>query len=215
MSPTDFSLSIAKEQIAAMPIAAYCGPIFIADTPQKAQHALKEIAKFGLIGFDTETKPSFRKGTAPNKMALMQLCTPECCYLLRINKIGFPQDLARMLENPGISKVGLSVHDDFHVMHRSCSIQPKGFIELQDLVKKFSISDISLQKIFAIVFGKKISKSQRLTNWEADALTSPQQVYAATDAWACLEIYNYLMSGGFIPSECPFKYLPNDGETVH
>lgn len=211
MLENDYSLTIAKDQIATMPIAAYRGSIFVADTPQKAQAALKELLECKLIGFDTETKPSFRKGTAPNKMALMQLCSEKCCYLLRVNKVGFPKDLARLLEDPGITKIGLSVHDDFHVLDRSCKICPRGFVELQEMVRKFKISDSSLQKIYAIIFGNKISKSQRLTNWEADELTASQQVYAATDAWACLKIYNTLVSGDFVPDNSPYK-VSNDAE---
>lgn len=215
MPETDFHLSISKEQIATLPIATYKGAIVLVDTPQKAHEALKALLKCDIIGFDTETKPSYRKNTSPNKMALMQLCTRECCYLLRINKIGFPLDLVRLLEAPHITKIGLSIHDDFHVMHRSCSCNPQGFVELQTMVKDYKIADLSLQKIFAILFSQKISKGQRLTNWEADTLTQSQQVYGATDAWACLEIYDRLTSGKFIPEDSPYKTLPEADSTAH
>jgi ribonuclease D len=114
------------------------------------------------------------------------------------------------LEDENIIKIGLSVHDDFNVMRRTCEIEPKGFIDLQTYVKQFHISDISLQKIYAILFGERISKNQRLTNWEAEALTEGQQQYAAIDAWACLKIYYYLRSGAFKPTESPYVVEPEE-----
>lgn len=206
---TDYNLSITKQQIAELPTAEFTGEIFLADTPERAAMAVEELEKYDLIGFDTETKPSFKKG-APNKVALMQLATMDKCYLFRLNQLGMPDELCRLIENDQIAKIGLSVHDDFHVMHRSSEFKPKGFIELQDYVKNFKIADISLQKVFAIIFGQKISKSQRLTNWEAQALTPRQQVYAATDAWACLKIYDYLMSEQFHPDESIYKVYADE-----
>ena len=91
-------------------------------------------------------------------------------------------------------KVGLSLRDDFGAIRKRSAIDPGNFIDLQDFVKSFCIQEASLQKIYAILFSKKISKGQRLTNWEAENLTEPQQRYAALDAWACLKIYNYLNS---------------------
>ena len=83
-------------------------------------------------------------------------------------------------------------------------LDPQGFIDLQEYVKYFHISDISLQKIYAIIFGERISKTQRLTNWEAPTLTEAQQTYAAIDAWACLRLYRRLRSGNFHPDESPY-----------
>lgn len=201
--PEDFKISITKDQIKGMPIATFSGEITLVDTPEGAVSAVLALENETVIGFDTETKPSFQKGKV-NKVALMQLSTIDHCYLFRLNKLGIGEELSKLMENDSITKIGLSVHDDFHVMHRSSKVAPRGFVELQDMVKHYHIEDISLQKIYAIIFGEKISKSQRFTNWEAASLTPQQQRYAATDAWACLRIYQHLLSGGFDASSSPY-----------
>lgn len=191
-------LSITKQQISTMPVATFTGSITVVDTPERAAEAVAVLMRERVIGFDTETKPSFKKGQT-NKVALMQLSTLDQCFLFRLNIIGIGPELTQLLESDDITKIGLSIHDDFNVMHRSSKVQPKAFVELQTFVRDYSITDSSLQKIFAIIFGKRISKSQRLTNWEAPVLTPSQQAYAATDAWACLMIYNSLTQGTFKP----------------
>lgn len=186
-----------------MPLATFGGDITVVDTPDAARHAVSVLMQEPIIGFDTETKPSFKKGHV-NKVALMQLSTANHCFLFRINILGITDEMAALLENENITKIGLSIHDDFHVMHRSSRVEPRGFIDLQNFVKQYHIQDISLQKIYAIIFGEKISKNQRLTNWEAPTLTPQQQKYAAIDAWACLRIYVFLASRSFRPEESPY-----------
>lgn len=186
-----------------MPVEIFPGEITVVDTEAKAVDALEALSGHKIIGFDTETKPSFSKGRV-HKVALMQLSTNDHCYLFRLNRIGMTDGLCRLIENPDIIKVGLSLHDDFSVLHRSVSVEPNGFVDLQSFVKEFHISDISLQKIYAIVFGKRISKGQRLTNWAADVLTPSQQTYAAIDAWACLRLYEYMGNGHFNPEQSSY-----------
>lgn len=181
------------------------------DKPEDVAEAVERLKACPVIGFDTETKPSFKKNHA-NKVALMQLSTDSVCYLFRLNKIGMPLALQSLIESPDVLKIGLSVHDDFNVMHRSSQFVPAGFVELQHMVKEYHICDLSLQRIYAILFGKKISKQQRLTNWEAPTLTPQQQRYAATDAWACLKIYLYLLSGAFDPEKSPYQ-VPESQES--
>lgn len=206
MNADKYIISIDKEAVSAMPTLMYPGEISVVDTAELAHAALRELAKAPMVGFDTETRPSFRKGCV-HKVALMQISTGERCYLFRLNKIGICAELKNFLENPDILKIGLSIHDDFNVLHRSGDIEPQGFVDLQDMVKSFDITDISLQKIYAILFGERISKSQRLTNWEASELSPAQQVYASIDAWACLVIYRYLKSGKFDPYQSPYRHL--------
>lgn len=203
MPISEIRLSIPKETVSTLPIAAFSGKIEIIDEPDKAVIAVQELFNCPMIGFDTETRPSFQKGK-PNKVALLQLSTEDKCFLFRLNKIGITEELCRLIECEEVKKIGLSIHDDFHGMHRISQFKPNGFVELQEYVKHFNIADISLQKIFAILFQKKISKTQRLSNWEAKELSEHQQLYAATDAWACLEIYKYLSSGQFNPFDSPF-----------
>ncbi len=200
-------ITIDKETVAELPVTAFEGVISVIDTESAAIEAVEHLSRQPIVGFDTETRPSFRKGQTHNA-ALMQLSTPDRCFLFRLNKIGLCSHLREFLENPDILKVGLSVHDDFTVLRRSNPITPQGFIELQDLVKKFDIADNSLQKIYAILFGQRISKAQRLSNWEADRLTPAQQAYAALDAWACLRIYNCLVSGQFDYKNSPLRHSP-------
>ena len=198
------TIAITKDAVAEMPTVAFRGGITVVDTPEKARVALRELTRARIVGFDTETRPSFHRGRL-HKVALMQLSTEEHCFLFRLNILGIPLHLRRFLENPDIIKIGLSVHDDYSVLRRLAEdLQPQGFVDLQDYVKFFNIHDLSLQKIYAIIFGGKISKNQRLTNWEAPELTPQQQVYAATDAWACLKLYRYLRSGRYNPDDSPY-----------
>lgn len=205
----DFKIAISKDAIATMPYVSYDGGIMVVDSVEKARVALRELSRARIVGFDTETRPSFRKGRV-NKVALMQLATDDFCFLFRLNIIGISDSLKDFLENPDIIKIGLSIHDDFEAIRRSRSIEPQGFIDLQNYVKQFNIADMSLQKIYAIVFGQCISKGQRLTNWDAPILTEHQQSYAAIDAKACLKLYRYLSSNRFDPAKSPYIVTTED-----
>lgn len=198
------TIAISKDTVAELPVVDYKGDITLVDTPEKAREAIRDLTQARVVGFDTETRPSFQRGRTHN-VALMQLSTETHCYLFRLNKLGISEPLKEFLQDPEIIKIGLSVHDDFSVMRRMTpDLDPAGFIDLQEYVKYFHINDISLQKIYAIVFSEKISKQQRLTNWEAENLTENQQKYAALDAWACLRLYRTLRSGQFHPDESPY-----------
>ncbi len=203
-----FEINISKDALSQMPVITYPAAISLIDSAAEAHAALRALLKEKIVGFDTETRPSFRKGCV-HKVALMQISTMERCFLFRLNKIGICAQLKDFLENPDITKIGLSVRDDFSVLRRSGDIEPKGFIDLQSYVKDFGITDISLQKIYGIVFGERISKTQRLTNWEADTLTPAQQAYAALDAWACLKLYIHLRDGCFDSLASPFRHEAN------
>lgn len=207
----EYIVSIEKEKINEMPLVEYDGNIYIVDSMSQVNAAVAHLRKHPLIGFDTETRPAFKRGER-HKLALIQLATPSECFLFRTCKLqGIPLKLKEYLEDENCLKVGLSTPDDLHQMQRLChELRPEGFLEIQNMVSHYRITDLSLQKIFAILFGKKISKSQRLTNWEADELTPQQQRYAAIDAWACIDIYNRLMSDEFIPEESPYYHLKED-----
>ena len=182
---------ISKEQVAELETAVFPGRIIVIQSESEAEKAVSYLEKFELIGFDTETRPSFTKGVV-RKIALMQLSTNDTCFLFRLNLIGIPECLIRLLIASDITKIGLSLKDDFAAIRKRIQLEPKGFIELQSFVKKFGIEDNGLQRIYAILFGERISKGQRLTNWEADILSDAQKMYASIDAWACLRIYNKL-----------------------
>lgn len=182
---------IEKEEINKMPIVTYQGQVFIVDTPQQADFAVRYLSQFPILGIDSETRPSFKKGKF-YKVSLLQIATNDRCYLFRLCNLGIPLPVIQLLENPNITKVGVSLKDDFRMLNQRAPFEPRGILELQEFVRVFGIKDMSLQKIYANLFKMKISKAQRLSNWEADELTIPQQHYAAIDAWACLQIYHLL-----------------------
>ena len=174
-----------------MPTLLYPGRIITIDTATDVDKAVKALSKETIIGIDTETRPAFRKGVH-HSVSLLQLSTADTCFLIRLCRTGMPDSLVALLENKDITKVGVSLHDDFQDLSRRRKFKAGGFFDLQKYVNKFGIEEMSLQKIYAIIFGMRISKSQQLTNWEQDVLTDRQKQYAATDAWACLNIYNKL-----------------------
>lgn len=189
---------LSKEELEQFPIVEFTGNIFVINDFEEAARAVAEIRSANtLIGFDTETRPSFQKGVS-HKVALVQLSVENTAYLFRLKKMGgMGPDLTSLLSDPNCIKVGLATNDDFNNLKKwDANIMPKGMIEIQGLVKKYGIEEMSLAKIYGLLFGLKISKRQRLTNWEADTLTEKQMSYAALDAVACVEIYNELLTMG-------------------
>lgn len=183
--------TINKDEIKDLPKTVFPGRIHVIQSEMKTIKAVEYLQSQPILGIDSETRPSFTKGQS-HKVALLQISSDECCFLFRLNMMGLIQPLIDLLENPNIIKVGLSLKDDFMMLHKRAPFNQKNCVELQDYVRQFGILDKSLQKIYGILFKEKISKSQRLSNWEADVLSDGQKQYAATDAWACLNIYNLL-----------------------
>ena len=175
-----------------MPIAAFEGEVIVVDREEQIAEAVAYLRKQRTIGVDTEARPSFQRGTH-YPTALVQIATHERCYLFRLTHIGMPQELADIFADPKICKVGLAFKDDINGLRRRRNFVPANCIDVQSLVAQYGILDLGLQKIFAICFGKKISKTQQLTNWENSHLTPEQARYASTDAWATLLIYEDLM----------------------
>lgn len=199
-------VSIDKQVINEMPRVTFPGRIHIINAVSQVKSAVTALRTSPIVGFDTETRPCFHRGERHN-VALLQLSTDSDAFLFRLNKTGIPMPLKQYLEDKECIKVGLSTTDDFHQLIHICpDLRPGGFIELQQMVKEYLISDMSLQKIYAILFQQKISKNQQLTNWEAPELTEAQQQYASTDAWACLRIHEYLEAGNFIPEHSPYYH---------
>ena len=188
-----YTPKISKEDVNQMPVEVFEGEIVVVDDELKIADAMQYLRKQTIVGIDTETRPSFTKGIR-YKVALVQISTLDRCYLFRLNKMDYPKEMFDFLTDSSVKKIGLSLRDDLTGLNKYHRFNPKNFIDLQAIVQNYGILELSLQKIYAIVFGKKISKSQRLTNWESDELTVPQQVYAATDAWACLRMYQQLMN---------------------
>ena len=183
--------NINKESLNDLPKVTFPGQIHVVQTPWEAEKAVAYLKQCPLVGIDSETRPSFAKGRM-HKVALLQVSSDEHCFLFRLNLTGLTLPIITLLESPHTVKVGLSLKDDFMMLHKRAPFEQRACIELQEYVRAFGIEDKSLQKIYGILFGEKISKSQRLTNWEAETLTEPQKLYAATDAWATLRIYQKL-----------------------
>ncbi|HOO99515.1 MAG TPA: 3'-5' exonuclease [Bacteroidales bacterium] len=188
-----FKESLTTDELKEYDLSWFRGEIMVVDDLQKFNRVLPLINKEKVLGFDTETRPSFRKGHR-NKVSLIQLASNNHAFLFRINKIGLPDGLTKILADPGILKAGVAINDDIRVLGRIRRFEPAGFVDLQKYVRDFGIQSSGLKKLSAIVLGFRISKRQQVTDWEAEELTEAQQVYAATDAWVCREIYKKLTS---------------------
>lgn len=187
-----------KQLIADLPQVSFPGKIISVITETEADKAVNYLLGCSVLGVDTETKPTFRKGQN-HKVSLLQVAGKDICFLFRLNLIGITDSIKMLLENKKVPMIGLSWHDDILSLHKRRPFTPGYFIDLQSIVGEIGIKDLSLQKIYANIFHKKISKRQRLTNWDADILTDKQKEYAAIDAWACINLYeeiNKLKSTG-------------------
>ncbi len=187
-----FAPKITKEEINLLPLTHFEGEITVVDNIFKIDPAIEQLRKHTIVGIDTETKPSFVKGKN-NKVSLIQISTLDHCFLFRLNLIQFSEPIIDFFTDPKIKKVGLALRDDINGLNKHHKFKARNTIDLQTIVKNYGILELSLQKLYAIIFGEKISKSQQLSNWENNDLTEQQQRYAATDAWACLKIYLNLM----------------------
>ena len=180
-----------KSLIPSLPKVLFQGKIHVVISRAQAEKAVNYLLAQPVLGVDTETRPSFSKGTS-YKVSLLQVSTHDTCFLFRLNIIGMTPAIVRLLEDTTVPKIGLSWHDDLNSLHKIGHFETGYFIDIQDHVGEIGIQDLSLQKLYANLFGMCISKNQRLTNWERDILEDRQKNYAATDAWACIQIYEEL-----------------------
>ena len=180
-----------KKKIASLPQALFPGRIHVVISRSQAVKAVDYLLSQPILGVDTETRPSFSRGTFYH-VSLLQVSTHDTCFLFRLNIIGMSPAIVRLLEDTTVPKIGLSWHDDLNGLHKLDKFEAGLFIDIQNHVREIGIEDLSLQKLYANLFGSKISKAQRLTNWERDVLDEKQKQYAATDAWACIQIYEEL-----------------------
>lgn len=183
-----------KEAINGLERALFQGRIEVVQSLYEAERAVKYLLSQPILGFDTETKPQFQRGHT-SLVALLQVSSKDVCFLFRLNVLGLPDCIKRLLSDEGETlKIGLSWHDDLCGLRRRGEFHPGTFIEIQQIAKDMGLHDLSLQKLYANLMGKRISKTQRLSNWEADRLTDAQKQYAATDAWACIQLYEEMVS---------------------
>lgn len=190
----NYQENITVEELAERELSWFKGEIIVVENIKTFYEVFPKLLGSGLLGFDTETKPTFKKGRR-NTVSLIQLSTDKVACLFRINKIGLPEELIKLLSDPDVIKAGVAVHDDIKFLKGVKKFSPEGFIDLQSFVRDFGIQCSGLKKLSAIVLGFRISKRQQVTDWEADQLSEAQQIYAATDAWVCHQIYEKLTLG--------------------
>lgn len=181
-----------KAKIPTLPRVVFEGRIVVVLNEHEAEKAVRYLLSQPILGVDTETKPSFRKGSQ-HAVSLLQVSSHDICFLFRLNLLGMSPSVKRLLEDRTVPKIGLSWHDDLMMLHRLGDFEPGNFIDLQHHVKEIGVEDLSLQKLYANFFGQRISKRERLTNWETDMLNDKQKMYAALDAWACIMLYEELV----------------------
>lgn len=190
-----------KKLISKLPKVSFEGRVFVILSSHETKRAVDFLLSKPILGVDTETRPSFKRGKQ-NIVSLLQVASREECFLFRLNHTGITPDIVRLLEDTTVPKVGVSLHDDICSLRRRTEFKPGAFFDLQDHFRELGVEDLSLQKLYANVFGQKISKAQQLSNWEADVLSDKQKLYAATDAWACIRLYDEYVrlkqSGDFI-----------------
>jgi ribonuclease D len=184
--------TITNEELNLLPLVAFEGPVEVISDKNNLIQAFDEISRYNRVGFDTETKPVFVKGQR-NKVALMQIATPEKVFLIRLKATGITQEIIDFLQNENILKIGVGIRDDIKTIQVLKRFQPGGFIELTDITKQAKLEVESVKKLTGLVLGFRISKSAQTSNWEAEQLDSKQISYAATDAWVCLGIYDQLV----------------------
>jgi len=182
---------ISTEEVNTLPMRAYEGKIVLVDKIEQVEEAAKEIEKFEVVGFDTESRPAFKKGES-YPVSLLQFATPKKVYLFRVNLIGIAPAVNRLLSNPNLIKLGIALHDDIKDLRQLGVDNPQGYQDIHSFIKDKGVINTGLRKLAAMILGFRISKSQQTSNWENEVLNERQQVYAATDAWVCLKIYEKL-----------------------
>ncbi|MEO8470917.1 MAG: 3'-5' exonuclease [Chryseolinea sp.] len=194
--PTGPKVTITSEELNLLPLKAFAGKINVITEPAKLAAVAKEIQKHEVVGFDTETRPSFKRGQS-YKVALLQLAVPGKVFLIRIHQTGVPEEIVSVFENKDIIKAGVAIHDDIKALQKINKFQPISFIELSTMAKASGLQVESVKKLAGLLLGFRISKSAQTSNWEAPTLSEKQLEYAATDAWVCLEIYEHLKKNYF------------------
>lgn len=182
---------ITKEEVNALPLIKYEGPCKVITDPKDVKPAIDELSKHSLIGFDTETKPAFKKGQF-FPVALLQLATPKMVYLFRLLETGLTDEMVQLFENPNITIAGIGIRDDIKDLEKLKAFEPAGFVDLNTYAKSLEFESIGARNFSGMFLNARISKSQQVSNWENEKLTEAQISYAATDAWICIEVYEKL-----------------------
>ncbi len=200
-----FAKDITKEEINALPLDKYEGKIFLITKVEQLENAFEEIKRHPAVGFDTESKPAFRRGVW-NPIALLQIAIPGKVFLIRVSHTSVHPMIRDFFANEHIKKVGISIRDDIKDLRKTWALagnnpdnfQASAIVELNEIAHQLEIPHAGVRRLTAIFLGFRVSKSQQTSNWENLGLTEAQLRYAATDAWVCLEIYSKLQSLGYL-----------------
>lgn len=192
-----FEKEISKEQVNELPLRRYEGKIVVVSNAEQLALALEELKKASVIGFDTESKPTFFKGQY-NPVAMIQMAIPGKVFLIRVSLTGFTAGLQELFSNQKVVKAGISIRDDMKDLQRLAPFSPASVVDLNDIAAQIGVVNIGVRSLSGIFLGIRISKGQQTSNWEKETLTEAQMAYAATDAWVCLEIYRTLDEKGYI-----------------
>jgi ribonuclease D len=197
-----FPRQITKEEINELPLQRYEGEVVLITDEASLDEALQEIRQHPVLGFDTETKPAFKKGVV-HPVALLQIAVPHKVFIIRLSYTGFTRGLSDLFADPDIRKVGISIRDDIKDLRKlsleqGVHFEADNIMELNEVASDLEVEHAGVKKLTAIFLGFRVSKSQQTSNWENPRLTEKQIRYAATDAWVCLEIYNYLTEKGYL-----------------
>ena len=199
-----FPERLSKEHIRTLPIMAFEGEIKLITESKDVNAAIKILRRESVLGFDTETRPTFKKGEQ-HTVSLLQLSTPKKAFLFRLNYLGFQAELVSLLADPDILKVGVAILDDIRALRKLRKFDAEGFVELSNIGSDLGIATCGLRNLAAIFFGVRITKKEQLTNWERPDLNSSQCLYAATDAWICLKMFSFLESEKVLPEKIIWK----------
>src|SRR5882724_6361349 len=180
--------TIPHEELMQLPIVRYRGAIHFIQTEKDLHRALQEIRCEHVVGFDTETRPTFRKGQfhAPS---LVQIATSHAVHLFQLARLDFSHALAEVFGNPQIIKAGVALARDLSELQKLFPFKPENVVDLGDIAKHRGMAQTGLRNLTGLFLGGRITKGPQTSNWAQPALSPKQQLYAATDAWACRELY--------------------------
>jgi len=188
---------IVPLEIRTLPLKRFEQTKVVVSKDSQLYRVFSELNQHDRVGFDTETRPSFIKGEY-HPVSLVQLALQNKVFLFRVNLMELHQELTNYLGNSEITKIGVGIKEDLAALQKLATFEPTGFIDLTQIGQKLGIINPGLRNLTAAVLGFRISKGQQTSNWENRVLTKYQIDYAATDAWACLQIYNELEHRGYL-----------------
>jgi ribonuclease D len=186
--PPEYLRQITRDEMNALPIRRYEGDVHLVESAQQLEHAAADILQAAAVGFDTETRPAFRKGES-HLPSLAQVATARAVYLFPLQRLDCSAVLAELLGAPHIVNAGVALADDLRQLQQLFEFAPAAALDLGHVARRHGLKQTGLRNLTGIFLGTRIPKGTKTTNWAAPRLTPQQVTYAATDAWACRELY--------------------------